>query len=67
MACLLICPFVIIVSHAKMAEPIKIPFGMVIGVGERNEVLDGGPVLPQEGAIFGGWCGDLNTQHLLME
>jgi len=30
-----------VVSPAKMAEPIKMPFGLWARVGSRNDVLDG--------------------------
>jgi len=39
-----VCPSVAlsvaIVSRAKTAEPIEVPFGMLTGVGPRNYVLD---------------------------
>jgi len=41
------------VSPAKMAEPIEMPFGMLIRVSPRNYVLDGGPD-PHEGAFLRG-------------
>jgi len=34
---------VTVVSPAKIAEPIKMPFGLRILVGPRDHVLDGGP------------------------
>jgi len=37
---------VTVVSSAKTAEPIKIPFGLRTRVGRRNHVLDGGPHPP---------------------
>jgi len=52
-----------LVSPAKMAEPIEMPFGfepieMPFGlrtwVGPGNHVLDGGPGLPWERAILRG-------------
>ena len=36
------CRFVTVVSPAKMAEPIEIPFGLWARMGPRNHVLDGG-------------------------
>ena len=30
-------------THAKTAEPIEMPFGMMTQVGRRHHVLDGGP------------------------
>jgi len=38
--CLCVCPSVTIVSSAKMAEPIEIPFGGLTHVGPGNHVLD---------------------------
>ena len=38
----------------KMAEPIKMPFGLRTRVGQGNHVLDGGPDPPWEGANFLG-------------
>jgi len=29
------------IGHAKMAEPIKLPFGLVSGVGPKNHLFDG--------------------------
>ena len=43
-----------IVSPAKTAEPIEVPFGMWTPVGPRNHVLDGGPDPLWEGAILKG-------------
>jgi len=45
---------VTVVSHAKMAEPIEVPFGLRTRVGPGNYVLDGGPDAPLEGAILRG-------------
>ena len=39
--------FVTIVSPAKMAEPIEMPFAVWTRVGPRNHVLDGGRPDPQ--------------------
>jgi len=33
-------------EHRKTAEPIKMPFGMLSGVGLRKQELDGGPDPP---------------------
>ena len=38
-----VCLSVTIVSHAKTAEPIEIPFWMWARMGPRNHVLDGCP------------------------
>jgi len=40
--CLSVCRPVTLVSPAKMAKPIKMPFGSRTRVGSRNHVLDGG-------------------------
>ena len=45
---------VTIVSLAKMAEPIVMPFGLWTQVGQRNHVLDGGPDSPMERGNFEG-------------
>ena len=37
---------VILVSAAKMAAPIEMPFGLRTWVSQRNYVLDGGPDSP---------------------
>jgi len=42
---------VTLVSPAKMAEPIELPFGLTTWVGPENHVLDGGP---GKGQNFGG-------------
>jgi len=41
--CLLVGLSVTVVSPAKMAEPIEMPFSLCTRVGPRNHVLDGGP------------------------
>jgi len=38
----------------RSVSPIEMPFGLWIRVGPGNNVLDGGPDLPWEGAFFGG-------------
>ena len=45
---------VTLVSPAKMAEPINMPFGLCTWVGPGNRVLDGGPDPPMGMAIFRG-------------
>jgi len=37
---------VTVVSPAKLAEPIEMPFGLWTWVGQRNHVLDGCPDPP---------------------
>ena len=44
--------FVTLVSPAKTAEPIEMPFGLRTRVGTGNHVLDGGPYPPWEGTIL---------------
>jgi len=42
-------------THTKMAEPIKMPFGMMTPVGRRYHVLDRGPDPPRgRDNFFGG-------------
>jgi len=45
---------VTIVSPAKTAEPIEIPFGLWTRVRPRNHILDGGPDPAWEGSILRG-------------
>ena len=45
---------VTLVSLAKTAAPIEMPFGLRTRVGPRNHVLDRGPDPPWEGAILRG-------------
>jgi len=52
-----VCRFVTLVSPAKTAEPIEMPFGLRTLVGPGNHVLDGGADPPREGAIFLGGKG----------
>jgi len=49
----LVCSLVMNVYCAKMANSIKMPFGMVGHVCIRNHVLDGGPAVPWEKSNFG--------------
>jgi len=51
--CLSIGLSVTLVSPAKTAESIEMPFELRTRVGPRNHVLDGGPQPPWEGAILG--------------
>ena len=44
---------VTLLSSAKTAEPIEMPFGLSSWVGPANHVLDGGPDPPWEWIIFG--------------
>jgi len=48
--CLSVCLSVTIVSPAKTAEPIEMPFGLWSRVGPRSHVLDGGQDPPNENA-----------------
>jgi len=45
---------VTVVSPAKTAEPIEMPFGLRTWVGPGNHILDGGPDPPWEEAIVRG-------------
>jgi len=45
---------VTLVSPAKMAEPIKVPFGLRTWVGPRDRVLDGGSDPPMGRGKFLG-------------
>jgi len=45
---------VTLVSPAKTAEPIEMPFGFRSRVGPGNHVLDGGPDPPWKGAMLSG-------------
>jgi len=49
-----VCRSVTLVSPAKTAPPIEMPFGLQTRVDPGNHVLDGGPDSPWEGAILGG-------------
>ena len=49
-----VCPSVTLVSPAKTAEPIEMPFGLRTWVGPRNHVLDRGPDPQWEGEILKG-------------
>jgi len=42
-----------VVTCAKTAEPVQMPFGLWAQTGPRNRVLDAGPDPPREGAILG--------------
>jgi len=45
---------VTLVSPAKTAAPIEMPFGLGTRVGPRNHVLDGGPDFPMGRGNFEG-------------
>jgi len=49
-----VCRSVTLVSPAKTAGPIEMPFGLRIRVCPRNHVLDGGPDPPMERGNFEG-------------
>ena len=54
MVCLSVCVSVTLVSPAKTAALIKLPFGLRTWVGPGNHVLDGGPDPPMgTGKFFG--------------
>jgi len=52
--CLSVCRSVTLVSPAKTAGLIEMPFGLKTQVCPRNHVLDGGPDLPMERGNFEG-------------
>jgi len=52
--CRSVCLSVTLVSPAKTAETIEMPFGSRTRVGPRDHVLDGGPDPLREGAILKG-------------
>jgi len=51
--CWTVCWCIMIMSPAKTAEPIEMPFGMWTWVSPRYHVLDRGPVPPCEGQLWG--------------
>jgi len=52
--CLSICRSVTLVSPAKTAAPVEMPFGLRTWVGPRNHVLDGGQMPHGKGRFFRG-------------
>jgi len=52
MVCLSLCLSVTLVSPAKAAEPIEMPFGIWTRVDARNHVLNGVQIHTREEAIF---------------
>jgi len=52
-----VCRSVTLMSPAKTAAPIEMPFGLGTQVGPRNHVLDGVQILPWEGVILRGGKG----------
>ena len=40
-----------VVTYAKTAQPVEMPFGLWAGMGPRNHVLDGGPAVLMDVAI----------------
>jgi len=49
-----VCLSVTVVSPAKKAEPIEMPFGLWFQVGSKNHVLNGVQIHPWEGAVLRG-------------
>jgi len=49
--CLSVCRSVTLVSPAKMAEPIEMPFGSCARMGPRNHVSAGSPEVLRDVAI----------------
>jgi len=54
MVCRSVCRSVTLVSPAKTAVPIEMPFGLRTCMGPRDHVLDGGSDAPVEGTNFFG-------------
>jgi len=54
LVCRSVCRSVTLVSPAKTAVPIGMPFGLRTQVSPGNHVLDGGPDLPMERGNFEG-------------
>jgi len=52
-----VCLSVTLVSPAKTAAPIELPFGLKTWVGPGNHVLDGVQIPPWEGENFWGKMG----------
>jgi len=52
MVCWSVCLSLTLVSPAKTAALVEMPFGLGTWVGPRNHVLDGGPDTPWEGVIY---------------
>ena len=50
-------PSLTVVSLAKMAEPIEMPFGLWAQMGPMNRVLHEGPYAPMGGGNFEGGKG----------
>ena len=48
-----VCRSVTVVSPAKMAQPIEVPFSVEDSVGPRNHVLDGVQIFPWKGQFLG--------------
>jgi len=40
-----------VVSYAKTAQPIEMPFGLWARMGQRNHVLDGSPQMLRDDAM----------------
>jgi len=70
---LYVCLCVTILSRAKTAEPIEMPFGLWTRVGLRNHVLDGGPdplfkgtILRKEHYLHGKWLDERAAERAKM-
>jgi len=59
--CLSVGQAVINLSHAKTAEPIKMPCGLWTRVGPGNHALDGVQTRHVKGQF---WGGKLSAQHM---
>ena len=58
MVCLSVGLSVTLLSPAKTAEPIKMPFGLRTWLGPRDHVLDGVQIQPWQGASLFFWGGN---------
>jgi len=72
--CLSVCQSVIILSPAKRAELIKMPFGLWTRVGQRNHVLDGfqiplfkWTILCGEHYVHGKWLAERVRTKILLQ
>jgi len=54
-----VCRSVTLVSHAKTAEPIELPFELRTRLDRRNHALDEDPDLPWEATVCRGKGGSL--------
>jgi len=53
---LFVCLSVTLVSPAKTAKPIEMPFGLRARVGSRNHILDAVEIPHGKGQFWGEWA-----------